>query len=585
MENRLTEKKNNIWIYTGLQLVVWVGLGFLLQFWQTSVSSLLWGGGLLLLFINHWHCYRCGRARLDLDLELRRTLERCREAERSWDTTFDAVAAPITLLGTDFSILKANRAAVDLVGKETGQIIGLHCYDLFGDSGEPCADCPAPRVLAEGKTNSAEITHLHEGRTLIVSVSPIVDLQGKVVALTHFCLDISEQKKLSEQYQQAQKMEAIGRLAGGVAHDFNNLLTIINGYSEMSLLKMKDKDLKELIPLRSHLHEIHQAGQRAVNLTRQLLAFSRKQVVRPIVLQLNDKVLEMEKMLKRLIGEDIVLTTNLQENLPPILADPGQLEQIIINLVVNASDAVKEGVVTSAGRIDISTVEIDLKKRPSASLGEFVAGSYISLLVKDSGPGVSPEFLENIFEPFFTTKEQGKGTGLGLSTVYGIVEQNHGLIEVENALEGALFTIYWPVLQQPEEVLITEVEAGLGLTPGRGTLLLVEDEEILRKVSTEALEMAGYQVLTAASGEAALSLLEGCKTPPDLVFTDIVMPGISGLELVSQIKERYPAIKVLYTSGYTDRDELKELDPAILLDKPYAMQLLTTRISALMMET
>ena len=579
MVKKETNKKKNFWLYTGSLLVAWSGLGLLLQCWQNLPALLLWSGGLFILLINHWRYRVSVKAHVDLDQYLQRTLERCREAERSWETTFDAVAGPITLLGTDFSILKANRAAAALIGKEADKVIGRRCYDLVRNL-EPCDGCPIPMVLADGQARSAEITHSQVGRTLLVSVSPITNPQGKIVALTHFCLDISDQKKLGEQYRQAQKMEAVGRLAGGVAHDFNNILTIINGYSEMALMKMKDT--KELEPLRNHLHEIHQAGQRAANLTRQLLAFSRKQVVRPIVLQLNDKVLEMEKMLKRLIGEDLVLTTNLQEDLPPILADPGQLEQIIINLVVNAADAVKEEATGVAGRIDVSTAGITLKRRPLESVGDFMPGSYVSLLVKDSGPGIAKEVLEHIFEPFFTTKSQGKGTGLGLSTVYGIVEQNHGLIEVENDLEGALFTIYWPVLQQPDIGLTTESKGQQTLTSGKGLVLVVEDEDILRQVASEALELVGYQVKAASSGEAALALLDGLEAPPDMVFTDIVMPGINGLEMVCEIRKRYPEIKILYTSGYSDRDELKEIDPGLLLDKPYTMSDLTARIAELL---
>ncbi len=575
-------KEKIVWLYNGLLMMVWISLGFFVNCWQESSTLILWGGGVILLLLYHWRSCHCAEVSVELDQELQRTLERCREAERSWETTFDAVAAPITILGTEFSILKANRAAASLAARAVDEVVGMHCYDLFGDLGKPCVDCPVPKVLAQGVAHSAEIVHLQGGRTLIVSVSPILNPQGKTVALTLFCHDISEQKKLSEQYQQAQKMEAVGRLAGGVAHDFNNILTIINGYSEMALMKMKGKDLKELTPLRNQLNEIHQAGQRAANLTRQLLAFSRKQVVRPVLLQLNDKVLEMEKMLKRLIGEDIVLTTNLQEELSPILADPGQLEQILINLVVNAADAVKDGPEITVGLIDISTAEITLNQRPAAGWGEFGAGKYVSLLVQDSGPGIAPELIEHIFEPFFTTKAQGKGTGLGLSTVYGIVEQNHGLIEVENNLEGALFTIYWPALRQPDEIMPIASEVEAGLTSGRGLLLVVEDEKILRKVSVEALELAGYQVMAADSGEAALLLLDGCQVSPDLLFTDIVMPGISGIELARQVKECYPGIKVLYTSGYTDRDELKELDPNMLLDKPYTMPHLTVRIAEML---
>ena len=573
------KKDSQVWLYTGSLLVVWCGLGFLSHFWQNLQVGILWSGGLLFLLVNHWRCLRCSVTRLDLDQELQRTLERCHQAERSWETTFDAVAAPITLLGTGRSILKANQAAAVMLGKESCELIGLRCYDLVGNpGGGPCADCPVPKVLADGRAHSAEIIHPQVERTLIVSVSPIVNPQGKIVALTHFCLDISEQKKLTEQYQQAQKMEAVGRLAGGVAHDFNNILTIINGYSEMALMRLKESD-----PMRRQINEIHLAGQKAANLTRQLLAFSRKQVVRPVILQLNDKVFEIEKMLKRLIGEDVVLATNLQENLPLILADPGQLEQVIINLVVNAADAVKEGGAAAvAGRIDLSTDIVTLNQKPKESWGEFVAGSYISLQVKDSGSGIPKEIFEHIFEPFFTTKPQGKGTGLGLATVYGIVEQNQGLIGVENTLEGALFTIYWPVLQQSDEGSLVGPEGGQSLTSGKGVILVVEDEDILRKVAVEALEWAGYLVMEAASGEAALALIDDSQVKPDMVFTDIVMPGINGLEMVEKIRKRYRKIKVLYTSGYTDRDELKGINLAQLIDKPYTMSQLTARIAELL---
>ena len=343
---------------------------------------------------------------------------------------------------------------------------------------------------------------------------------------------------VGEQLRQAQKMEAVGRLAGGVAHDFNNLLTAIMGYSDFLLMKMGDGD-----PSRQYVEEIKKAGERAASLTRQLLAFSRKQVLQPKVLDLNSIVADINKMLGRLIGEDIVIETSTDLRLGHVKADPGQIEQVIMNLVVNARDAMPGG-----GRLLIKTANVELDEG-GASLD---AGSYVMLMVSDTGTGMDKQTQSHIFEPFFTTKEQGKGTGLGLSTVYGIVSQSGGAIEVESEPgRGTTFKILLPRVDGPVEV---KAMAGSldAQAPAVETILLVEDEDVVRKLVSEVLCSNGYRVLEAANGRDALQICELHSEPIHLMVTDVVMPHIGGRELAEEMKRIRPATQVLYVSGHTE---------------------------------
>ncbi|MEJ5276950.1 MAG: PAS domain S-box protein [Thermogemmata sp.] len=366
------------------------------------------------------------------------------------------------------------------------------------------------------------------------------DAAGRTVALRGILVDITERKRLEAQLLQAQKMEAIGRLAGGIAHDFNNLLTVILGYSQMLLQRLPPAEGgRELV------QTIFEAGERASSLTQQLLAFSRQTIVEPKLIYLDQLIHDMEKMLRRLIGEDIVLATASAGRLPPVRIDPGQMSQIILNLAVNARDAMPQG-----GRLTLecSTIELDehyCRLHPQAQ-----AGRHVCLAVSDTGIGMTPEVQERIFEPFFTTKELGKGTGLGLAVVYGIVRQHGGHIEVYSEVgHGTTFKVYLPAVQEPGWRELPLVEE----TPrGHETILLVEDDEAVRGLAQTSLEMYGYRVLWAADAAEALRLVEEHAGRIDLLLTDVVMPGMSGRELVEQVRQRQPHLKVLFMSGYTD---------------------------------
>jgi CheY-like chemotaxis protein len=366
-------------------------------------------------------------------------------------------------------------------------------------------------------------------------------------------------------------MEAIGRLAGGIAHDFNNLLTAINGYSDLGLRKIADDS-----PVRRNLNEIRKAGERAAGLTRQLLAFSRKQVLQPKVLQLNSIIADIDKMLKRLIGEDVALLTVLNPALEQIKADPGQIEQILMNLVVNARDAMPKG-----GKLTIETANVYLDEEYARSHNSVQPGSYIMLAVSDTGHGIDAKTRERIFEPFFTTKEVGKGTGLGLSTVYGIVKQSGGNIWVYSEVgRGTTFKVYFPIVKQPAEA-IQRLTRPIELPGGSETVLLVEDEDLVRKMAKEILQMSGYYVLEARQGIEALALTKEFDKPIHLMVTDVVMPQMSGPELAGHLERSSPHIRVLYMSGYTDEaivhhGVLKE--GVAFLEKPFTPDALALKV-------
>ena len=351
----------------------------------------------------------------------------------------------------------------------------------------------------------------------------------------------AERKQLEEQFRQAQKMEAIGQLTGGIAHDFNNMLTVINGYSEMTLQLLKADD-----PLRSNLKQIKEAVERAAALTRRLLAFSRKQVLEPRVLDLNAVVTNIEKMLTRTIGEDIALTASLTPGLGRVKADPGQIEQVLMNLAVNARDAMPQG-----GKLAIETANVELDENYARGYTVVRPGLYVMLAVSDTGCGMDAETQRHIFEPFFTTKEPGKGTGLGLATVYGIVKQSGGFIWVSSEVgKGTTFKMYLPrVEEEPDAVLPCAVRAAS--QKGAETILLVEDDEPLRKLTLAILQHGGYYVLTAADREEALRLCGRHQEPIHLLLADVVMPGMSERELMARLPALHPETKILYMSGYT----------------------------------
>jgi nitrogen-specific signal transduction histidine kinase/ActR/RegA family two-component response regulator len=360
--------------------------------------------------------------------------------------------------------------------------------------------------------------------------------------MTFVFRDVTERHRLQEQYRQAQKMEAFGQLAGGVAHDFNNLLTIINGYGDIAL-----DCLPADHPAHTLVNEIRKAGDRAANLTKQLLAFTRKAVVAPRVLDLNAVVRDVLQMLKSLVGEDVELITHLAPGLGLVKADQGQVEQVILNLSANARDAMPRG-----GRIGIETGNERLEQPKSVGGRRVPAGDYVVLSVRDSGIGMTPEIQARIFEPFFTTKGPGKGTGLGLASVHGIVQQSGGHVAVTSAVgAGSAFHVYLPRVEAP--LPAARPPSGfLSLPHGTETVLLVEDEEALRNLGRSVLRHAGYHVLDTGRGEDALRLVERHARAIDLIVTDVVLPGMNGRQLVEVVRARYPGLKVLYLSGHTD---------------------------------
>jgi two-component system cell cycle sensor histidine kinase/response regulator CckA len=458
------------------------------------------------------------------------------------------------------------------------RIFGYSAEEAVGQSilflSPPNLPTESPKLLEKVAVADAvqqfESTHAKKDGTQVqiaLTLSPIKNSNGEVVGVSGVARDITESKRLEEMLRKAQKMEAVGLLAGGIAHDFNNLLSVILGYSE-SLLDGVHLDPK----MRSKCEEIKKAGDRAAMLTRQLLVFSRQEVLEPKVLNLNTVVVETVKMLERLIGEDIELQTNLDPILGSVKANPGQVEQIIMNLVVNARDAMPEG-----GRLVIETSNVKLDGMYAVHHPPVSAGRYVLLAVADAGIGMNKETQSHIFEPFFTTKGLGKGTGLGLSTVYGVVRQCGGHIWVYSELgHGSIFKIYLPRVDEAVQQNRPS-EFAPGLVRGTETVLLVEDEESVRTLTRSLLEEAGYKVIEARSGADALEVTRSYSGPIHLLLTDVVMPGLNGRDLAERLAVTHPSMKALFMSGYSGTfANLNGLvDRCVkLIEKPFSREIL-----------
>jgi signal transduction histidine kinase/CheY-like chemotaxis protein len=416
-----------------------------------------------------------------------------------------------------------------------------------------------------------------EQKTILSSATPLLDESGEIVGAVNVSQDVTASKAaeatrahLEDQVHRAQKMEAVGRLAGGIAHDFNNLLTGILSYSDLILQELRPAD-----PLRADVEQIRDAGQRAANLTRQLLAFSRRQILQPRVLSLNALVSELEPMLSRLAGPTVTIETELYPSLGSVLVDQVRVEQVLVNLVVNAREAMPEG-----GRIRISSANW----KDEAGAGQGGVGprqqEYVSLWISDTGVGMDAATLSRVFEPFFTTKQPGSGIGLGLSTAYGIVEQSGGNITVESAPgQGTTFGIHFPRVEAVAETPATERPPSA--TGGKETLLLVEDEAPVRDSVRRLLEWHGYTVIEARNGADALQIYDGDEQEIDLVLTDIIMPGMGGHELVEQLRARHPDLRVLFMSGYADKpmpNNGTARSGTAYLEKPFTVELLMQRL-------
>jgi PAS domain S-box-containing protein len=524
----------------------------------------------------------------------RRDAERALDRERTFlRALLDSLQVGVVACDQDGMLTFFNRATRELHGLPEeplppDQWAGH--YSLFHADGKtPLApeDIPLHRALRGERLRDVEVSILHcNGTRHSVSASgqPIVDDRGKRLGAVVTLMDITAQKKLEQQFQQAQKMEAMGKLAAGVAHDFNNLLTVISGYCQLALARLQSAHAA-----RRDLDEIARAGERAANLTRQLLAFSRQQVLDPRVLDLNTVIAEVEKMLRRLIGADVELVFLPSRDLGSIRADAGQLEQVLMNLIVNARDAMATG-----GRITIETANLDLRgsgpeieesgasgQGSGARLPGIPSGHYVALIVTDTGCGMDAETASRIFEPFFTTKEAGQGTGLGLSTVHGIVTQSGGHISVSSQPGlGTSFQIVFPRTLGERE---TDEPAAARRPADRGTetILVVDDDRALLGLVNEILSTHGYDVIGATDGAAALETIENAGRAIDAMVTDVVMPKLSGRKLAERALALRPDLPILFTSGYVGENFAvlgpllgprvgfvqKPFDPDVLLSK------------------
>ena len=503
--------------------------------------------------------------------------EACRLAEDKFSKAFRSSPSMMVINSLkEGRYIEVNEVFLKVFGYERDEVIGRTALELgiWADSGD------RELILSElervGYVRNREVKgRKRSGEVMdhLLSVEPL-EIGGEryllwtSVDITEYKRVLRENSSLQEQLQQSQKMEAIGRLAGGIAHDFNNLLTVIKGNCELQMINLHPGD-----PMKVSLEEINRAVQKAADLIRHILAFSRKQIMEMRVFEPNELIMGLEKMLRRLIGEDIELVIELADGVGRIKADPGQIEQVIINIVVNARDAMPQG-----GRLFIETANVDLEEDYERRHMGVVAGRYVMISISDTGVGMTPEVRERIFEPFFTTKELGRGTGLGLSTVYGIIKQSGGNIWVYSEPgRGATFKIYLPRVEDPLSERRGK-ETNTLLPKGSETLLVVEDEENVRAMAISILTKLGYRVLSASDGGEALRIYKEQGSSIDLILTDVVMPSMSGREMVERMGS---GLKVLYMSGYTDEIIAHHgvlLEGIEYIQKPFTLDRLARKI-------
>jgi len=515
-----------------------------------------------------------------LDVSLRRLLrekeaseEQLRFSEEQLRLFIEHAPAALAMFDRQMCYLQASRRWLADYGLTDRQVIGISHYDLFPEISERWKEFHRRGLAGEILHEDHDRFDRADGRVQWGrwDIRPWCETGGAIGGIVIFAEDVTERTLLEQQLQQAQKMEAIGRLAGGVAHDFNNILGVITGYSE--LLLGSPTALNRAVVQK--IEHIRLAGQKAASLTQQLLAFSRKQIVQPSVVDLNKVVDSLQAMLRRLIGEDIELIATLHNQDVPVKADPNQIDQVIMNLAVNSRDAMPKG-----GRLSIAIDTNDLEESLTDQHERIPAGRYAHLTVTDNGIGMSQETMARIFEPFFTTKELGKGTGLGLSTVYGIIRQAGGYIRVDSELaRGTTFKIFLPL--QDQVAIARDATSKEGYVRGFETVLLVEDETDLRQLVAEFLRDLGYTVLEAENGERALQIAESLSQPVQVLITDIVMPRMGGRELADRLIAKFPTLGVVYTSGYTEDSAIQTRGLGMretFLQKPFGLRDLNAKL-------
>ena len=512
-------------------------------------------------------------------------LERLRESERLLNGIIDQNPHALWLSDRDGTLIRINRACCELLQIRQAEVLDKYNFRRDNILAEQGLLPLVERVFQEGKTvtfaldyDTARLTQLaleHSTRVVLeVTISPVVNQRGELTNTIVMHRDVTAQKKLEQQLVQTQKMEAIGRLAGGVAHDFNNMLSVILGHAEL----MWD-DLPNNPTLTEGLREIEQAARHARDVTAQLLGFSRRQIATPKAIDLNAEIGDISDAIARLIGEDIVLNIVCLPNLWPVLLDPMQLKQILLNLAVNARDSMPKG-----GRLSIETANVVLDEGYCASHAECSPGHYVQLSMSDDGDGMDKQTLGRIFEPFFTTKATGRGTGLGLATVYGIVKQNSGQINVySEPRTGTVFKIYLP--RSESSVARERAPNASPLTLRTGRILLVEDDEKVRKMATAMLARLGYEIEVTASPAEALARSADTTEPIDLLLTDVVMPGMNGSELHQSLLATRPELKVLFMSGYTENVIVHHgvlRDATSFIQKPFSLVDLANKIQSVL---
>ncbi|MCL7488591.1 MAG: ATP-binding protein [Desulfobulbaceae bacterium] len=513
--------------------------------------------------------------RQEANLSLVRSIE-------EWQSTFDAITDPVTILDTDLEVVIANRAAHDMLSRDDREIVGRTCYELFAGRSEPCKLCPASDVFATGVDNEYEVEHEFLGKSLLVSCSPILD-RGEVTGYIYTAKDITQEKILKKQLSQAQKMEAIATLAGGIAHDFNNILGAILGNADLLLYRLSSpvaaegQKIQALSPedIATHIAAIKKAGNRAKELVSQILAFSRQSKTQRQNVLITPVIKEGVKLLRSSLAANIEIISSIEPEPCHINADLSQIHQVFMNLCTNAAQAMA----AKGGVLEISLRNFKADSSTRKKYPDVGPGKYLVLTVKDTGHGMPPEILERIFDPFFTTRDVGEGTGMGLSVIHGIITSHDGVLDVKSEVDvGSEFTVFFPCTDDERGIADDPV---LGVPRGREKILFVDDEFDIVKMTTSMLQYLGYTVLSATSGEKALEMLQGEAADVDLLICDYSMPGISGTDLAAEIINIRQDLPVILCSGFSESVVLDENTKRVIrkfMSKPLDMKKLAVVI-------